>query len=257
MAANTPPRGKRAHQIAADLRKLIDDKVVGPGDRLPTEAQLASKYGVTRPTVKQAYGKLVAAGDVISLGLGGYFVRRVEFRRWVLSREGSFVDPWTNLVTESEQPSGQEVMVEVVTAQRLVQQLPLEEWFELESGDPDEFIARDSLHTLVNRPVLLASAFVPSHIAEGTALRRPEAMEQSVIMFFEEELGRELTGCQDSVAGRMATDRETRLLELPENSFVTEVARKMTFSGEVLVVERLVFDTTGAQVISEVAMLSS
>lgn len=256
MTDNTPPRGKRTRQIAADLRKLIDEGIVGPGDRLPTESELVGRYKVTRPTVRDAYKILIASGDVVSLGLGGYFVRQVTLRRWVLSSQGEYVDPWEDLVEELGGMPRQEVTVEVVTARARLQNRSLEEWFGLSAGDSDEFALRHTLRTLDNHPVQLASAYIPQGIAEGTLLRRPTPMDQDMVSFFEDVLSRELLGCRDFVQGRMATEREIRLLELPDNATVTEVVRQMIFTDDVTVVERLVFEAVGATVISELAPLA-
>jgi GntR family transcriptional regulator len=53
------PVGKQ-ERIAADLRELIDDSE--PGSQLPTEADLAGRYGVARGTVVSVYRDLESEG---------------------------------------------------------------------------------------------------------------------------------------------------------------------------------------------------
>lgn len=51
-------------RIEADLRRQIGDGTLALGSRLPAEQDLALRYGVARMTVRQALGRLSAAGIV-------------------------------------------------------------------------------------------------------------------------------------------------------------------------------------------------
>jgi DNA-binding LacI/PurR family transcriptional regulator len=50
------------HQLETALLKLIADRRLGPGALFPSEPRIAADFGVTRPTVRQAFDRLVAAG---------------------------------------------------------------------------------------------------------------------------------------------------------------------------------------------------
>lgn len=52
----------RHEQIADDLRRAIDREEYTVGSRLPSEAELAAHYGVSRGTVRQAVTALTAEG---------------------------------------------------------------------------------------------------------------------------------------------------------------------------------------------------
>jgi GntR family transcriptional regulator, phosphonate transport system regulatory protein len=60
--------------IAATLRDDIDGGHYRPGDKLPTEAALAARFGVNRHTVRQALASLAEAGAVHSRRGAGVFV---------------------------------------------------------------------------------------------------------------------------------------------------------------------------------------
>jgi GntR family phosphonate transport system transcriptional regulator len=68
-------------QIEIDLTFEIRTGFYGPGDRLPSEAELAHAYGVHRHTVRPALARLAAAGLVIARQGKGVFVaqRPVEY----------------------------------------------------------------------------------------------------------------------------------------------------------------------------------
>lgn len=66
------PRAYEA--IAHELLVLIRGGHLTPGDRLPSERQLAARFGVSRPTVREAVGALEARGLVATRQGSGTFV---------------------------------------------------------------------------------------------------------------------------------------------------------------------------------------
>ncbi|MEX0366311.1 MAG: phosphonate metabolism transcriptional regulator PhnF [Ruegeria sp.] len=60
--------------IASTLSAEISDGMYRPGDKLPTEAQLAARFGVNRHTVRHAMSALVDAGTVRTRRGAGAFV---------------------------------------------------------------------------------------------------------------------------------------------------------------------------------------
>lgn len=75
---NTPPAKRRRtpvwQAIANALRTDICDGRFGQGDKLPTEAQLAERFGVNRHTVRHALSHLVNEGLVRTRRGAGVFV---------------------------------------------------------------------------------------------------------------------------------------------------------------------------------------
>ena len=77
--------------IADNLAAEIAEGHYHPGDRLPTEAELAARFGVNRHTVRHALSALAEAGTVRSRRGAGVFVaarptdyalgRRVRFHQ--------------------------------------------------------------------------------------------------------------------------------------------------------------------------------
>lgn len=62
------------HAIAAALRADISEGRYPPGDKLPTEAQLAARFGVNRHTVRHGLSRLVEEGLVRTRRGSGAFV---------------------------------------------------------------------------------------------------------------------------------------------------------------------------------------
>src|SRR3954466_8561280 len=61
-----------SHQIALEIRRYLEREGLQPGDRIGTEQELASEFGVSRPTLREAL-RLLAGSHLIraSQGRGG------------------------------------------------------------------------------------------------------------------------------------------------------------------------------------------
>lgn len=63
--------------IANDLTNDLSEGRYTPGDQLPTESQLAARFGVNRHTVRRALADLADQGLVLSRRGAGVFVRQI------------------------------------------------------------------------------------------------------------------------------------------------------------------------------------
>ncbi len=63
-ASVTPPRATSARRVAEAIRELIRREGIPPGGRLPTEHELARRFRVSRPIVREAITTLRALGIV-------------------------------------------------------------------------------------------------------------------------------------------------------------------------------------------------
>lgn len=61
-------------QIANGVKKLIDDRAIRPGARMPSIRNFAQGHGISRFTVVQAYDRLVAMGYLQSRQGSGFYV---------------------------------------------------------------------------------------------------------------------------------------------------------------------------------------
>ncbi|MEM8791644.1 MAG: GntR family transcriptional regulator [Pseudomonadota bacterium] len=71
------------HQIAEEIREMILDGRLGADDRLPGEQELATKFGVSRPSVREALKRLAAQNLIRTRrgASGGNFVNRIGFQQ--------------------------------------------------------------------------------------------------------------------------------------------------------------------------------
>lgn len=79
IGALPPPRAYEA--VAAELEVLIRAGHFVVGDRLPSERQLAARFGVSRPTLRVALSQLESRGLVVTRSGSGTFVAASERAR--------------------------------------------------------------------------------------------------------------------------------------------------------------------------------
>jgi GntR family transcriptional repressor for pyruvate dehydrogenase complex len=66
--------GKIADQIILQVENLILQGVLRPGERLPSERDLAETMDVSRPTLREALADLESRGLIVARPGGGTFV---------------------------------------------------------------------------------------------------------------------------------------------------------------------------------------
>ncbi len=81
---------KISDEIVTQIKNLISQGELTPGERIPSERELSSILGVSRPSVREAIMVLEAMGLVEARQGGGTFVRSLT--------ETTIADPLTNMV---------------------------------------------------------------------------------------------------------------------------------------------------------------
>lgn len=109
------PRTPIWQSIAGTLRQEISSGHYGPGDRLPTEAQLAARFGVHRHTLRHAMSALADEGIVHARRGAGVFVaqlpteyaigKRVRFHQNLISEGRVPAKKLLSIVTRAAQDS--------------------------------------------------------------------------------------------------------------------------------------------------------
>ncbi len=101
------------HQVLRDLSAALDGHEWSPGERMPTERDLAERYGCSLITVRHALGELVREGRIERTRGRGTFVTQPRIDRDIagsmsfeeeMKRRG--LDPATRLVTGRIEPAG-------------------------------------------------------------------------------------------------------------------------------------------------------
>jgi GntR family transcriptional regulator len=212
------PGGQRlpSRRIAQELRESIEAGGLVPGARLPSERELAQRYGTARNTAREAIRLLSDAGLVIAEHGRGVFVRRES----PLIRLGN--DRYSHKYRESGlspfllecAKQGKTGRFEVLSIDRAV---PSEEVVRhlLVSAHERSILVRENVFYADADPVHRVTTYIPWDIAEGTSLLNPEVDHPYGIHGVLEDRGHVMTRQRESVNARMPKEDEVQYLQLP------------------------------------------
>lgn len=79
------------HQLAEELSAQVRAGAYAPGEKIPSEHQLAARYRIGRPTVRQATDSLIQRGMLVRRRGSGTFVRSVPAQVDLFSFGGTMV----------------------------------------------------------------------------------------------------------------------------------------------------------------------
>jgi DNA-binding FadR family transcriptional regulator len=157
-------RRSLAHDAAEHLKELIGSGALRPGDKLPPERALATRLGVSRPTLREAVRGLVIMGMLETRHGAGTFVVRQE----------TAGDPLTLTIDLRDAPIEElfelRLLLEPAVAERAAARITDEELAELHAlvdrmehavGEPSAFILVDAefhraIHVAARSTMLLS-----------------------------------------------------------------------------------------------------
>lgn len=162
----------RWREIERELREAIEEGRYGPGERLPTEEELAERYGVVRNTVRKALAELTAAGLVTARPRRGRVVA-VAPVSLTIARYATVVDserarpdlgPWETACHEQ----GVEGHTELVSVEEIVGEHPVVG--RLGVGVGEELVRRRRRMWAEDRVEQVQDAWMPLALVAGTPL---------------------------------------------------------------------------------------
>lgn len=137
-------------QIRRTLREEINNQTLVPGQKLPSEDELAARFGVSRMTVRQGIGDLIDEGLLYRRHGVGTFVALPH-----LDRDHTRLTSYL----ESARQEGLEVAVRVLAAEVLPAKRKVALELKLDEG---ELVIRvKTLRFISGVPVTLHDAFIP------------------------------------------------------------------------------------------------
>jgi GntR family transcriptional regulator len=214
-------------EIAGRLRDQIGAGALEPGQRLPSEPDLAAEYDASRNTVRLAIALLINQGLVVSRqGLGTFVVESARPFTALLSRIPAppdeqharqglpVVSPAAGKAGESEMSR---LIVETGQASPSVA-----EKLALAAGAP--VVIRRSEHFIGDVPWQLINTYYPSDIAKGSALEQAGEIRSGGASLLA-ELGYPQQGFADEIGARMPNAREFGFFGLASGTPVVVVNR--------------------------------
>jgi GntR family transcriptional regulator len=201
------------HRIATELRQKIHDGTLGPGALLPSEPELAQKYGVSRQTARSALQALEQEGLIVVHSTRGRTVRNRPPLRRVSSthrhashRESGRPEFDTEALAQGQVPSRRMLKVGRGAAPADVSR-----WLGITAGD--EVVIRKRLQLLDDVPAVISTSYYPLWVADGTRLESAHALPEGPDNLIE-KLGHRFARGLELLQARMPTPEEGQLLAL-------------------------------------------
>lgn len=207
-------------RIAGELAGEIRAKRLPPFARLPSEAELTRRFGVSRVTVRQALRKLADAGLVISRQGKGVFVAGVVVNQELTALRG-FYD---SLLAQGHDPDSTVLAFE---CRRPSLSIP-----ELARFRYDIYTFR-RLWRIGEMPVAVAEASIPGG---GKVVTREDVERLPVYSIVRDVLGREVARASVQVRAAQSTPEIARLLKVPPGATILQMERS-SYDREGLAVE--------------------
>lgn len=214
-------------KLKEEIQQSIEKGALVPGDRLPSERDLAEAKGLSRMTVRQALTELVAAGALYREQGRGTFVSARKMQQRNISSFSETVRmrgfaPSTHVLEFASAQPPEDI------AQRLMV--------------PDGEVYRALRIRLADAtPVAAEEVFIPLHICPGL---RKEDLAGSLYHLMTEVFGHRIGSADSSVSALLPGARHQEYLKIPRSTPILKVnSLYYSASGTTLYYERAVYRT--------------
>jgi DNA-binding GntR family transcriptional regulator len=206
-------------QVSSRLEKAIHSGAIPAGARLENEISIASRLGLSRPTIRRAIQDVVDKGLLVRRrGIGtqvvqGTVTRQVELTSLYEDLKNSHHEPGTQVLSHEIRPATKEAA----------------DAFGIPVGSDIVFLRRQRSTDTV--PVAVLENYLPMEFADITT----EQLESRGLYQILTSRGVSIRIAKQKIGARRAHDDEAALLDIEENS-------------PVLTMERVAFDNSGAAI---------
>ncbi|GAA1869124.1 GntR family transcriptional regulator [Asanoa iriomotensis] len=204
--------------IADDLLAQISSGDLPISSQLPTEAELSTRYGVSRMTVRQAMDQLESAKVIVRLRGSGSYVREAPKRLRGMDGLRSFT---------AEFGAGGASVASRIVHQETTSAVPREVTDELATARSTQFVRLARVRLVEGVPAAYQESWIPFSVAPGLA--RDELIDGSLYRTLAERYSVELGWASQIISTSLATKQLAGLLdEKPRSPLLT--IRRTTYS---------------------------
>jgi GntR family transcriptional regulator len=207
------------YQLEQALRAIIDSGSWQPGSLICSERELMQAAGVSRATVRQAIGNLIAAGKLERVHGRGTFVARPKLEQEMRS-----------VYSFAEQMGVQGLALEdqLLQRHRVPASADLAELLAIAPGAPLIHLKR--VRSLGKTPLMLDSSYVPYHLCPGLLT---EPFESPMYRMLADRYGLPPVHCTDVLEPVLADETQAHLLAIEPGAPLMFLERVTFTRGDV------------------------
>lgn len=199
------------YQLEEEIKRLIEEGVLQPGDMIPSEREYSEKFNISRMTVRQAINNLVKDGYLVRHRGKGTFVAEEKLEQ-KLQGLTSF--------TEDMQARG------LVPSTRLLEfsltDPPVDVRNQLQLESAEKVYKMERVRLADGIPMALESSYVPQRILGEVG---EEIVKQSLYQYIEHTLKLDIGQATQVLEASVARKRESEILEIKEGAPVLLMKR--------------------------------
>jgi len=206
------------YQIKQTIKTWIINKEFNPGGKIPSENELAERFGVSRLTIRQAISQLTQEGFLISRRGEGTFVTDNAhlIDSWNFEFRGLIDDFFFAQISEVKTKS---VQINKTMAPRAIQEkLGL-------SRETEKDIQIKRLRYVRDRLLTFSVNYLPIEI--GAKLQEQALYEKSLLQILEQDLGINFTEAVQTIEASFASPEVAQHLAIPSGSPILFIERIM------------------------------
>ena len=218
-AAAAPVFSPLYQQIKALLTRALQEGEWKPGDLIPSEAELASRFGVSQGTVRKAIDELAAENLLIRRQGRGTFVSthheaQVKFR-------------FLRLVPDTESAQGLRMERDFLECHRVRAGADVVRMLGIRAADMVLQVRR--ILRSAGEPLVYEDIYLPAGPFRGLTAERLERYRGPLYAMFESEFGTRMVRAEEKIRAVNASPQEAELLRVPVGQALLSVER-LSFS---------------------------
>ena len=206
------------YQIKQTIKGWIVNKEFGPGNKIPSENELADRFNVSRLTVRQAISQLIQEGFLNSRRGEGTFVTNNE------NLINSFSLETTGFMDELFSTQLSKVTTKWATLSKMVAPKSVKEKLQLEMGD-EEVVQIKRVRLLRGRPFTYTMNYLPVEI--GARINEKDLYRRRLLEILERDLKVEFTEAVQTIEASFADQEVAEKLEVASGSPILFVEKIM------------------------------
>lgn len=198
-------------QLKASILQALDQKLLVAGDKLPTEDEICTHFGVSRPVVRQAYSELITDGVITRIKGKGSFIKEKEVQSHFFQELSTFKDDMkrVNLI-----PSTLVLLKEIINEPSKFHTI-------FDIPNQQEIVHIRFLYKGNGIPMALVDSFLPHELFPNILKKDLEKI--ALYQILEAEYNHYIAQARRTVDAVVVSDEDANILNVLKGSAIHEV----------------------------------